>query len=307
MRTTKPRTTLDNNGDGSKEDLSGFSSLKKSSSGPSKGKTKRVISSSSAVSHASLWGDLSRKSVRSLFKAYLAGLTSAKPYYRNVRALHWYSGLRGERRRAIISRLREVDPVGAGTLIARLRGLKKHANSVRRNLIESKFKPAKKEIAQMGVMVQQEQLETAGASVLRFVPMGGMKKALSLVRAAGYTPDETAAIFNMKPDDVNSLATPDDIKGARREMPEAVRIAADGYVLRDLMKGVVTPLTEIADRISARRTKLVLDMSAEQRALVKEDKVLEDKREEDMAGRFGVDRKKGEVIEVKAVKERKVK
>ena len=48
-------------------------------------------------------------------------------------------------------------------------------------------------------------------------------------------------------------------------------------------------------------------MSAEQRALVKEDKVLEDKREEDMAGRFGVDRKKGEVIEVKAVKERKVK
>jgi len=286
-----------------KRKSSGSSSHKLSISTPLSVKTTSATSSSSVVTHASLWGNLQKRFVRTLFEKYLEGLTSAKPYYRNNRAICWFKGLKGVRKNAIYKRLKEVDYEGCEVLKAKIRSMAVHANSLKRH----KFVPTNKEVAQQSVLVEQEQLVTGNASILRFVPLGGMQKALSLVRAAGYSPDETAAIFNMKPEDVNSLATVEAIRAARREVPEAVRAAADGYVLRDLMAGNVSANTEIADRISARRTKLVLDMSAEQRALTKEDKVVEDQREDDLASRFGVDRKKGEVIEVKAVKERKVK
>lgn len=293
--------TSTKSGGRSKESSNGSSTPKPSTSTPLTVKTASATSFSSDVIHASLWGDLKKKYVRTLFKAYLAGLTSAKPYYHNARAIHWFNGLRGLRKAAIYKRLAEVDPEGCRLLKGKIAGMGHHEQSLKKH----KFVPTNEAVRKESVLVTQEQLVTANASVLRFVPMGGIKKALSLVRAAGYTPDETAAIFNMKPEDVNAMATPEDIKAARREIPEAVRAAADGYVLRDLMAGHVGATTEIADRISARRTKLVLDMSAEQRALQREDKVVEDKREDDMAARFGVDRKKGEVIEAEVVKERK--
>jgi len=233
-----------------------------------------------------------------MFKAYVDRITSAQPYAKDERSAIWFKRIRGRRRTIIYKKLERVDPEGLRKLKAKLRMLNKRKKLQKKH----KFVPTEKDMRGMEVLVEQEKLNTPSASVLRYVPAGGIQKALSLVRAAGYTPDETAAIFNMKPEDVNAIATPESVKAAKREVPEAVRLAADGYVLRDLLKGKVDTNTEIADRISARRTKLILDASAEGRAIRGEDKALEEKREKELSERFGVDRKKGEVIEIKEEK-----
>ena len=237
---------------------------------------------------------MKKKSVRSLFKAYLDHLTSAAPYYDNARSLYWFKGLHKARKKAIYAKLKAVDPKGCTKLKGKIIGLERAEQWKRKH----KFIPSNVEVAKQSVLVEQEKLAVPNFSVLRYVPMDGMKKAIALVRAAGYTPDETAAIFNMKPEDINAVATPEAIKAARREVPDAVRQAADAYVLHDLMKGEVSENTERADRISARRAKVVLEVSAESRALQKEDEMLEKKREEEMANRFKVDRKNGQVIDV---------
>lgn len=285
------------NGDSPRDTSSGSSTPRKSTS-----KHSTVIGEVSDTSygprHISLLGDLKSKNARTMFKAYVDRITSAQPYAKDERSAIWFKRIRGRRRTIIYKKLERVDPEGLKKLKAKLRMLNKRKKLQKKH----KFVPTEKDMRGMEVLVEQEKLNTPSASVLRYVPAGGIQKALSLVRAAGYTPDETAAIFNMKPEDVNAIATPESVKAAKREVPEAVRLAADGYVLRDLLKGKVDTNTEIADRISARRTKLILDASAEGRAIRGEDKALEEKREKELSERFGVDRKKGEVIEIKEEK-----
>lgn len=122
---------------------------------------------------------------------------------------------------------------------------------------------------------------------------------MAICVAAGYTREEAAAALKIDVTDFNSMVKPEDVRTALKDLPNAVVNAADQKVMKDLLQGNVSSTTDIADRISQRRKKLLLDLYDANTGVRKDSKALEEKREDELKRRFGVDRQKGEVIDVK--------
>jgi len=269
------------------------SSPKKKSSGT--GSTKPSGSLKGNEGRNIMWGDLRCKSRRSRFKAYIRGIKSAKPFLTRG-GLIWYRRLSLVARRHIRTRIQEVDPDG----YAQLKKWWMNAEMRRspKKIKKEKAFISKKDIKDDMVAVRDNQNEMEGVTAIRFMHLGGLKKIIAISIAAGYTREETAAALKIEVTDLNSMVSNDDIKEAVRALPNAVIAAADQKVMRDLLGDNVTPTTAIADTISHRRKKLIIDAHAESRVGTKESIALQEKREEETAKRFGVDRKKGEIIDV---------
>lgn len=191
---------------------------------------------------------------RGLLDKYLAGLTSAQEYMSEGH-FTFLSRLRKYQRLRILSRLREVDPEGLKRLriyFRRLRGAKKKQKA----LIEEDL------LRQERLIVVSAKFEEEGISKVRFVPGQGLVGVLALLRASGYSNEEISKKMDLDPMLV-SLVTPADIAKARRKLPEAIVHASDAKVMRDLINDELTPSTEMADRISARRIKIAIAAQVE--------------------------------------------
>jgi len=252
-----------------------------------------------------VWGDIRRKSCRSRFLAYIKNIKSAAPYLTRG-GMIWYRRLSIRARLHIRERLKEVDPEGLKQLRKWAMASDMRRASVKKYKKEEEF-ISNKDIKNDMVAVRDTQNEMEGVATIRFMHLGGLKKIIAICIAAGYKREETAAALKIDVTDLNSMVSDEDIKEAVRALPNAVIAAADQKVMRDLLKDTVTPTTAIADMISQRRKKLIIDAHAEGRVGTKESASLQEKREEDVAQRFGVDRKKGETINVEAKEDTKNK
>ena len=237
-----------------------------------------------------VWGDPRTKAGKKRFREYLKNLTSADVFLKNERSVHFLKTLGDRTRSAIYKRLREVDPEGFKKVVSRL-------NSLGQQLYHSHHADVALDLKADKIVLEQE-IDCAGSpKLLKLLPIGGLKNILSLCVAAGYTRDEVASMANMSILEFNAMVTKEDVRAASKDMPNAITHLANGMVLRDLMNGVVTPMTKEADMIVSRRSKVAVEVSKETRERTKFTEDMEKRREEELAKRFGVDRMKGEVID----------
>lgn len=239
---------------------------------------------------AALWGDPKTKAGRQRFSEYLKNLKSADPYLKEERGFVFFRNLPLMSRKKVYKRLREVDLPGYHKVLGRMRAETRHRHEAK----ELAMAMVHKEDV---VAVEHEIDCAASPRLLKLLPLGGLKNILALCVAAGHSRDEVAAMAKMTPSEFNALVTRADVTAAAKEMPNAITHLANGIVLRDLMNGEVTNTTKEADMIVARRSKVAVEVSKETRERTKFSEELEKKREDDVAKRFGIDRKKGEVID----------
>jgi hypothetical protein len=237
-----------------------------------------------------IWGDQRSKAGRMRLKRYLENIKSADPFLAGVRSYTFLDQLPARVRSRIMKRVREVDSLGYKKLKFKLLSV----GQIRRN---SKKLMTAVDIKNDTVMLEKRIEETATASIIRLMPIGGLKNVLALCIAAGYTRDQVAGMVQMEPAELNALITSEDVKEAAMDMPKAITHLANGIVMRDLLNGMVTPMTKEADMIAHRRTKVAVDVSKETRERSKFDDVVFEQKESELTKRFGVDRKKGEVID----------
>lgn len=233
--------------------------------------------------YRSHWGNMRTKAARVRFKRWLDALTSADCFLTNKRAAAFYMGLNTPIKNKVIKKLREVDPEGLKRVRSTVMRIKSEARR-RKALV-----PKSVDLKESTVAVRKAVDVSQGVSVVRFMDMEGLKGVIAICRAAGYTPDETAAMVGMDPNEVNSLVSDADIRRAAARMPDAVRMAADQIVMRDLLAGEVTDRTEKADRIVDRRTKHAIAAHAEKREDRKTSVELETMRKKHWQDRFGVE------------------
>lgn len=231
---------------------------------------------------------------RKKFERYVKKLEDATPFHTRG-GIIFYRRFSDKCRKMIREKLERVDP----------EGLKKMMNMTHRGDLRKKRPKQLDFVKSEGppedlVALSKEVVGMEGVKRIRFMHLGGLKNILAICLAAGYHPDEVAAMAKMDISDLNSLVTKEDVKAAMTGMPEAIALAADQLVMRDLITGKATEETGRADMIATRRRKTVLDASAEGRELRREDEELEGRREKHLKDRFGVDRQKGKVIDVKA-------
>lgn len=122
--------------------------------------------------------------------------------------------------------------------------------------------------------------------------MTGLKHILAAACAI-YKREEVAVMAGMELAALNTMIGPEAIKEARKAIPEAIKNLADDKVYKDLASGMVTKETEMADRISARRIKLAIDLHREGRETERDDEAIQKQRERDLKERFKVDRATG--------------
>lgn len=234
---------------------------------------------------------MSYKSVRSSFKAYVSRIVSAKHFLENPRSIAFYFSLSPVRRKKLKERLQSVDPDGLQELRRRWASLLGHARKLRNIRDRGGLSASESRTKEMAI-VQTKLQEQGVPGEVRVISLEGFKRLLSTALAV-YRPEEVAAFAGMELGSLNSLVTVEDVAAVRKMVPEAIRHLADRVVLRDLSQGTVTPQTEIADRISARRIKSAIDLHAEQRETDKDDEILQKQREKELRERFRVDRHTG--------------
>ena len=239
----------------------------------------------------SIWGDLRVKAGRARFKEYLKNLKNADGFLEKKKSILFLRQLPNEIRGRIYRRLREVD----------MEGYKKVKHNVA-SFSQGVANRTKKKLAKVAdvrhdmVMVEQKMDAAASPSIIKLMPIGGLRNVLALCVASGYTRDQVAAMVQMDVTEMNALVTEEDVKAAALDMPRAITHLANGIVMRDLMNGVVTAMTKDADMIAHRRTKVAVDVSQESRKRSKFDDEILAKKEESIVTRFGVDRQKGEAV-----------
>jgi hypothetical protein len=237
-----------------------------------------------------IWGDPRTAAGQHRFKEFLKNLKNADSFLKDERGFVFFQKLPEGTRKKVYKKLREVDLKGYNTVLGRMRTNTRQRNTVKELAMDLVVK-------EDCVAVEKEIECGASPRLLKLMPMGGLKNILALAVAAGHTRDEVANMAQMTPAEFNALITPADVTAAAKDMPNAITFLANGIVLRDLMAGNVTNNTKEADMIVARRSKVAVEVSKETRERTKFSDELEKKREDEMAKRFGVDRKKGEVID----------
>jgi hypothetical protein len=180
-------------------------------------------------------------------------------------------------------KLKEVDPVGYETFLDILKK-ESIARIKRKHLAKVIPLPALKE---EHVVLEDAVKGLTDTSVIRFIPMDGIRKVVALTYAAGYKEEEIAAMLKIPLESLRDMKISDDeIKEIRKSVPNAIVKLADQVVLKDLLGQDVTDRTSRADLIASRRRKLTLDASEQQR---KEDLALQKQRADHLSQRFGVD------------------
>lgn len=161
-------------------------------------------------------------------------------------------------RRAIYKHLGEIDPEG----LKELRIYKNKLAAAKR--FEKKVLPLQEAVAEMDLAIAQAHYEEEGFTSVRYVPATGVLQIVALCRAAGYSKKEVCEELQLEPQIVNQV-TSEMVAMTRKRMPEAIVLAADKKVLRDLIEGDVGKSTNTADLIALRRRKLQLDLVDKER------------------------------------------
>lgn len=238
----------------------------------------------------SIWGDPRTKAGRMRFSEYLKKLKDASSLVKDERGIIFFKSMPRFTQKRIYRRLDEVDPQGKKELIRKMRALNRSKKVVERM--------AMKMVVKDDTVALEQTVDCAGTPrILKLMPLGGLAKVLALCVAAGHTREEVANMVKMEISEFNRLIPNDLVKEAAHDLPQAITHLANGIVFRDLLSGVLTNQTKEADQIVARRTKVAVDVSRETRERSKFTEELEEKREAELASRFGVDRKKGETID----------
>ena len=206
-------------------------------------------------------------------------------FLQNPRAVLWYAGLSRKKKYLLRQHLEKVDPGSPKKITIYLIRVKKRNKN--QSVLAPKVKA--KDLKETQIAVRESIDQVRGASVLRFMDGSGLKSLLALCLAAGMTPEETAALGKMDISSLNDLVSVEDVKEARKQMPEAIVHAANQIVLKDLLEGEITDRTEKADRIVDRRVKQGLKAHGEKRKdRREEDRALSEQRRKHAAQRFGV-------------------
>ena len=238
----------------------------------------------------SLWGDPRSRAGKKRFAEYLKNLKGASSYLKDERSIMFFRNLPAHARKRIYQRLNEVDPTGCREIRRRYLAAGRGKKKAEKMAMDMAIKD--------DTIALEQTVECIGSPrLLKLMPLGGLKNVLALCVAAGHSREEVANMVKMDVSEFNALITNQDVKDAAKEMPNAIVHLANGMVLRDLMQGVVTPMTKEADQIAARRSKVAVEVSKESRERTKFSDEVERKRESDLEKRFGINRLKGEVID----------
>lgn len=253
----------------------------------SKGKQRRKKRNRKVTS---IWGDPRTKAGRMRFREYLKNLKSASSFLKDERGIIFFKSIPRFTRARIYRRLNEVDPTGKKELVRRFKALNRSKKVVE--------KMAMNMVVKDDDVALTTDIDCAGSPrLLTLMPVGGLAKVLAMCVAAGHSREEVACMVKMDVSDFNRLVTDEKVKEAAKDLPQAIVHLANSIVFRDLLGGTVTNQTKEADQIVARRSKVAVDLSKEGRERTKFSEELEQKREDELAKRFGVDRKKGEITD----------
>jgi len=212
------------------------------------------------------------------------------------RSYQFYQMLPQSFRKKIRKHFGEVDPEGLREMDRRIKSARMKASHAARD--RRRLPAPVIDMKEIAVAIELECLEYTDTTLVQFIPATGVKNVLAICLAAGYSKAEVAAMVDIDPSRLNALVSSRDVKAAAKLMPEAIAFLADGKVMRDLMKGEVSSETERADKISERRRKVHIEQRKEGREARKDHEELENRKEKQLAKRFGVDRKEGKVIDV---------
>ena len=117
---------------------------------------------------------------------------------------------------------------------------------------------AEKEIQKDMIAIAEKHYEILGATQFRFIQADGILDIVATLRACGYTADEIAKRIAVDRQIIDQV-TPEQINKKRRQFGDAILMAADQRVYKDLIGGDVSVETERADRIAGRRRKILID------------------------------------------------
>jgi len=184
-----------------------------------------------------------------VFQKYLDGLTSARPFITEART-HFLNRLRPYQRKAILKRLKEIDPDGAKELTT----FKKRLIRAKKAINESAIAEVVRETE---LAVAESDFDAHGVTTVRFIPFEGVKDNIAAMLASGFSRVEVCDKLQVGSETV-ALITSEDIERMRRKLPEAIVQAADARVMKDLIEDNVDGNTERADRIAGRRRKIYL-------------------------------------------------
>ena len=239
------------------------------------------------------WGISGLLSTRTNFNYWLEGLKKASDLMRSEGCIIYFMTLPVVMNQRILKHLKEVDPGGYRELIVA------RQKTMRKKSLAKKVKPPKPmKRKDVTALVKIGELDVKDLSMVKYIPIEGIRNVLAICLASGYTKEEVAAQVGVTVPELNGIVTDKSIANARRVLPEVIMAMADGKVLRDLMEGDITENTARADMIAARRRKTFIDQNQEGRNDRKDHEALEEQRDERHKERFGVDRKKGKVIDI---------
>jgi hypothetical protein len=238
----------------------------------------------------SVWGNPRLKETRVRFNAYLKKLKNADSFLADDRSVMFVKMLPKTFRDKLYKKLREIDPMGYNKVWSAAKSFGK------RNILAKQVALTRAVKGDMAAVNTAIDCATS-PTLVKLIPMGGLKNILAMCLAAGYSRDAVAAMAKIDPAMLNTMVTEADIKAAAVDMPKAIAHLANGIVMKDLMAGLATQTTEIADRIAQRRVKVAVDVSRETRERSKFDVEVEQKRDDETAKRFGVNRQEGTVLD----------
>jgi leucyl aminopeptidase len=194
-------------------------------------------------------------------------------HFLSEKAVRFFSILRPGRRARLFARIAEIDPAThqqiqinwakfcqtkAGAHRARSTGLRRLALQTREKKGASFVAKAEKEIQKDMIAIAEKHYEILGATQFRFIQADGILDIVATLRACGYTADEIAKRIAVDRQIIDQV-TPEQINKKRRQFGDAILMAADQRVYKDLIAGDVSVETERADRIAGRRRKILID------------------------------------------------
>lgn len=232
-----------------------------------------------------------RQLEREQYEAFLQSLTSVEDYLNESSVTFIYEKLTYHRRTMFFNRIREIDPEGLKQFFALRRNLTNNKKKQERISTAMSKKERDKIIKDEAVALAQQHWEEEGITQFRFVQPKEILNVIATLLAAGYSTHEVREKLEVSIDLINQV-TPEMVKAQRKRFQEAIVMAADQKVYKDLMEDNVNKTTVAADQIAHRRRKLVLDVMGDKAPKGKGLLPSEiEEKEKNYADRFGVERK----------------
>ena len=178
--------------------------------------------------------------------------------------------------------LKDKDPQGFEEM-RRLKiklGLKKHYE---------KMIPMEEAVARLGVWVEEKQFMSEGITKFRFVQGGELLNIIATMRASGKTVKEIHEKAGISIETINRV-TPEMVRAAKRNFPEAIINAADQKVYHDLIEDKIDKSTLAAEKIASGRRKVEIDVVRAAAKLGKKPKASDlEEMERRLNERFGLE------------------